>query len=280
MQTTRGLGTYQMFQQDNNSKYSSLCGTRFETIKSITVKKTPTMKPMHVNPASKNSKHAQAMSEHGIQYDDPLKPSQVTANRAERIQREKQKTQPTELMQQQQQQTRLQVQSHQNQSQGQIATMSQLQRQLQAQQIVQHQQQHVTVVGPGSGAAQQQQPVVVSTSGINGKVVLNQSLSSNLMSAMSLSGTIVSTAATAIVTSSTSIATTATATILSGVRSAVTNQGAPTSCRTAFTLQDLQSRTGTTQATVVSVASLTHLQTAKLTASLTSQTTQQRGKLK
>ncbi|RXG53817.1 Helicase domino [Armadillidium vulgare] len=56
---TRGMSSYQLFQQDNNSKYSSLCSTRFECIKSITVKKTPTMKPMHVSPAAKNSKHAQ-----------------------------------------------------------------------------------------------------------------------------------------------------------------------------------------------------------------------------
>ena len=58
-----------------------MLSTRFETIKSIAVKRTPTTKPMLVNPTVKNPKHAQVLADSGINYDSPLTPSNVSLSR-------------------------------------------------------------------------------------------------------------------------------------------------------------------------------------------------------
>ncbi|CAM5999175.1 unnamed protein product, partial [Sphagnum balticum] len=87
----RVLKTSQLFMQDNNLTFSILNNKRFETIKMIANKRTPTSKNMFINPTGKNPKHIALLSENSINYDQPLQPMQVAFNRAERIAREKQK---------------------------------------------------------------------------------------------------------------------------------------------------------------------------------------------
>merc|ERR1712051_1082438 len=82
----------QIFNLDKNCSWSSLFSSRFETIKAVANKRSPTTKPLVVNPSQKNTnKHAAVLAESGITYETPLNPIQVAANRAERIQKEKQK---------------------------------------------------------------------------------------------------------------------------------------------------------------------------------------------
>lgn len=54
-------------------------------------KRTPTVKPLLVNPSMKNPKHAAVLAECGIQYDSPPAPIEVATRRAERIAKEKHK---------------------------------------------------------------------------------------------------------------------------------------------------------------------------------------------
>ena len=88
----RPMKTSQIFNQDKNTSWSALFATRFETIKAVANKRSPTTKPLVVNPQQKSTKHAGVLGEYGISYETPLNPIQVAANRAERIQKEKQKT--------------------------------------------------------------------------------------------------------------------------------------------------------------------------------------------
>ena len=76
---------------------------RFETIKAVANKRSPTTKPMVVNQQQKSTKHASVLGEYGIGYEAPLNPIQVAANRAERIQKEKQKSQAEQVAQMNQQ---------------------------------------------------------------------------------------------------------------------------------------------------------------------------------
>lgn len=62
---------------------------RFESTKSITAKRSPTLRPTLANPTLKNPKHAAVLAESGISYDAPMTPIQVAAVRAERIAKEK-----------------------------------------------------------------------------------------------------------------------------------------------------------------------------------------------
>ena len=66
-------------------------------------KRSPTTKPMVVNQQQKSTKHASVLGEYGIGYEAPLNPIQVAANRAERIQKEKQKSQAEQVAQMNQQ---------------------------------------------------------------------------------------------------------------------------------------------------------------------------------
>ena len=145
---SRPVKTSVLFRQDNNNAWSSQFSSRFGTIKAIANKRTPTTKPLLVNPTLRNPKHAAVLSESGISYDTPLSPVQVAANRADRIQRDKQRTAAaaaaaantvvaTQVVGQQQQQ--------QQQQQPQVVQVQQQQQQQQQQgQILQQQQ---TVVG-------------------------------------------------------------------------------------------------------------------------------------
>ncbi|XP_066970320.1 helicase domino isoform X4 [Macrobrachium rosenbergii] len=274
--SSRPMRTSHLFREDNNSTYSGLYSSRFETIKSIAIKRTPTTKPPLINSTHKNPKHAQVLLESGIQYDNPLNPGQVAANLAERIQRAKQKSQAAaELAQQQkllqqQQQQQLQLQQQQqaqitaNQLQHQLQQQTQGQSQPQATQQQQGQQgqQQVSVVG--SSAVQQ-----VVSSGLTTKVATSVVLSQG--TAMTVA------TVTATTSASTPATSTAAAAILSGVRTAVGTTASATAGRPTLSLQELQVRT---PGTVVTVASLTpaQLTTAKITATLATQSSTQKGR--
>ncbi|XP_068211116.1 helicase domino-like isoform X5 [Palaemon carinicauda] len=267
---SRPMRTSHLFKEDNNSTYSGLYSSRFETIKSIAIKRTPTTKPPLINSTHKNPKHAQVLLESGIQYDNPLNPGQVAANLAERIQRAKQKSQAAaELAQQQkllQQQQQLQLQQAQitaNQLQHHVQQQTQSQSQTQAtqQQQGQQAQQQVSVVG--SSAVQQ-----VVSSGLTTKVATSVVLSQG--TAMTVA------TVTATTSASTPATSTAAAAILSGVRTAVGTTGSATAGRPTLSLQELQVRT---PGTVVTVASLTpaQLNNAKITATLATPSSNQKG---
>ena len=75
------MKTSQLFSSDRNGTWSALFASRFERIKAVANKRTPTTKPLLVNPAQKNTKHAAVLAESGISYDTPLNPIRVAANR-------------------------------------------------------------------------------------------------------------------------------------------------------------------------------------------------------
>lgn len=127
-QQTRPVKTSQLFLQDNNLSFSQLCNQRFETIKQIANKRTPTLKPPFINPSPNKTKHLTLLSESGINYEQPLTPMQVAQNRSDRITREKQKA-----AEQQQQLASVQRQQHTQQQQMQVK--QQQQQQIQSQQI-------------------------------------------------------------------------------------------------------------------------------------------------
>ncbi|XP_064613460.1 helicase SRCAP-like isoform X3 [Liolophura sinensis] len=89
----RPMKTSQLFLQDNQNSVTMLHSLRFDSIKCIAGKRTPTLRPTLVNPTQKNPKHAAVLAESGITYDTPLNPEKVAAIRAERIQQEKKKGQ-------------------------------------------------------------------------------------------------------------------------------------------------------------------------------------------
>ena len=184
------MKTSQIFNLDKNNSWSSLFSNRFETIKAVANKRSPTTKPLVVNPSQKNTKHAAVLSDAGIIYDTPLNPEKVAANRAERIQKEKQKTaqdQAAQLTQQRVAAAQAAANAAQ-QSAAQTARVAIVQQQQQANQSAvvvgipassqqtavrqvisqqellrsQQQLQQATVVA--SAAAAQQQPTVVVTS--------------------------------------------------------------------------------------------------------------------
>ena len=86
------MRTSQLFHQDNNGSITTLFSLRFDSMKSIATKRTPTLRPTLANPTMKNPKHAAVLSESGINYDSPQTPIQVAAIRAERIAKEKKQT--------------------------------------------------------------------------------------------------------------------------------------------------------------------------------------------
>lgn len=83
------MRTSQLFVQDNNSAFTQLMNTRFEAIRSISNRRTPTVKPILDNSEMKNPKHAEVLIDSGIDYDNPLSPIDVASRRAERIAKEK-----------------------------------------------------------------------------------------------------------------------------------------------------------------------------------------------
>ncbi|XP_066594642.1 helicase domino isoform X2 [Prorops nasuta] len=133
--TNRLMRTSQLYNQDKNHSFTMMCCQKFDSIKSISNKRTPTVKPLLVNPLTKNPKHAAVLAECGIQYDSPLAPIDVAARRAERIAKEKlknavltaeQQQQAARLVQQQTQQQQVQLQQQQQAPQQVITTTQQV----------------------------------------------------------------------------------------------------------------------------------------------------------
>merc|ERR1719328_180278 len=87
--SANAIKTASLYRNDNNNAISSTFSSRFETIKSIANKRTPTTTPLLVNPTLRNPKHAAVLAESGIDYDSPVSPIQVATSRAERIQASK-----------------------------------------------------------------------------------------------------------------------------------------------------------------------------------------------
>ena len=87
------MRTSQLYLQDNNESITKLYSVRFDAVKAVANKRTPTIRPTLANPTLKNPKHAAVLAENGINYDQPRTPKEVAANRAERIAKDKQKNQ-------------------------------------------------------------------------------------------------------------------------------------------------------------------------------------------
>ena len=152
----RPMKTSQIFNLDKNNSWSSLFATRFETIKAVANKRSPTTKPLVVNPSQKNTKHAAVLAESGISYDAPLSPIQVAANRAERIQKEKQKSAQETAAQLNQQRIAAAQQAANAAQQSAAATA----RVAIVQQQQQQQQQQAVVVGIPAQAGQNVRQVI------------------------------------------------------------------------------------------------------------------------
>ena len=159
----RPMKTSQIFNQDKNTSWSALFATRFETIKAVANKRSPTTKPLVVNPQQKSTKHAGVLGDYGISYETPLNPIQVAANRAERIQKEKQKNAQDQAAQLNQQRVAA-AQAAANAAQQSAAATARVAI-VQQQQQQQNQQQQAVVVGipnvtAGSGTTQQVRQVI------------------------------------------------------------------------------------------------------------------------
>ena len=160
----RPMKTSQIFNQDKNTSWSALFATRFETIKAVANKRSPTTKPLVVNPQQKSTKHAGVLGDYGISYETPLNPIQVAANRAERIQKEKQKNAQDQAAQLNQQRVAA-AQAAANAAQQSAAATARVAIVQQQQQQQNQQQQQAVVVGipnvtAGSGTTQQVRQVI------------------------------------------------------------------------------------------------------------------------
>ncbi|XP_012272468.1 helicase domino isoform X3 [Orussus abietinus] len=161
--TNRPMRTSQLYNQDKNHSFTLMCCQRFDTIKSVSNKRTPTVKPLLVNPLMKNPKHAAVLAECGIQYDNPLAPIEVATRRAERIAKEKLKNAvSTVLSAEQQQQAAARLVQQQQQQQAQQQQQVQQQQSTQQQQI-QLQQTQPTVTTSQSHQVTQVVPTVTTT---------------------------------------------------------------------------------------------------------------------
>ena len=79
-----------LFVQDNNISFTQQTNARFTNILQIANKRQPTLKPVFINnQAGKNPKHMMLLQQSKISYDQPLLPTVVAQNRADRIAREK-----------------------------------------------------------------------------------------------------------------------------------------------------------------------------------------------
>ncbi|GFY51188.1 helicase domino [Trichonephila inaurata madagascariensis] len=88
----RPMKTSQLFIQDNNTAFSKIINDRYKLMMENSAKRKANEKQTFIQ-TSKNVKIASVLAENGINYDVPLTPTQIAANRAERIAREKQKNQ-------------------------------------------------------------------------------------------------------------------------------------------------------------------------------------------
>lgn len=90
---TRPLRTEQLYSQEGLKNFSQLFDIRFAAMTEIGTKRPAAMRQTIVNPAAKPTKHAAILADNGINYDNPMLPSQLAAKRAERIALDKKKQQ-------------------------------------------------------------------------------------------------------------------------------------------------------------------------------------------
>ncbi|RLU19108.1 hypothetical protein DMN91_009466 [Ooceraea biroi] len=86
----RSMRTSQLHNQDKNNSFTLTACQKYETIKVMSNKRTPTVKPLLANSMMKNP-NAALIAECGVQLDNPLAPIDVAVLRAERIAKEKMK---------------------------------------------------------------------------------------------------------------------------------------------------------------------------------------------
>lgn len=94
----RPMRTAQLYTQDNNATFSQILIQRFDTLKSMSSKKTISTKSVINNPLLKNAKHAAVLNDCGIDLDHPVLPVEVAARRAERVAREKKAMTPEQQL--------------------------------------------------------------------------------------------------------------------------------------------------------------------------------------
>ncbi|XP_055839323.1 helicase domino isoform X2 [Episyrphus balteatus] len=88
----KSLRTSQNFIADNNSSFSKLMKSKFDSIKTAFLKKAPPPKRHFSAPSPMNPKHAEVLKEFGIaNYDNPLSPRNIAMLKANKM-REKQRT--------------------------------------------------------------------------------------------------------------------------------------------------------------------------------------------
>ncbi|GIY74878.1 helicase domino [Caerostris extrusa] len=93
----RPMKTSQLFAQDNNATFSKIINERYKVLVENATKRKASEKQPFMQ-VSKNVKVASILAENGINYEAPLSPVQIAANRSERIAREKQKSQTSTVV--------------------------------------------------------------------------------------------------------------------------------------------------------------------------------------
>lgn len=76
--------------QDSNSTFTQMMNTRFDAIRVVSNRRSPTIKRLPLTTSTKNPKHAQLLAEYEIDYDRPLTPVEIATRRAQRLAKEKQ----------------------------------------------------------------------------------------------------------------------------------------------------------------------------------------------
>lgn len=90
------MKTSHLYQQDNNAAYTSIFLKRCKGTMELAQKRKVQAESVKIQTQTqKIPKGLSVLNDCGINYDEPLSPMEIASNRQERIQREKQKTQPT-----------------------------------------------------------------------------------------------------------------------------------------------------------------------------------------
>nr|XP_012225744.1 PREDICTED: E1A-binding protein p400-like [Linepithema humile]XP_012225745.1 PREDICTED: E1A-binding protein p400-like [Linepithema humile]XP_012225746.1 PREDICTED: E1A-binding protein p400-like [Linepithema humile] len=89
--TNRALRTSQLHNQDKNNSFTMMGNQKYETVKSVSNKRTPiaNVKLLLVNSLMRNPGSAAVLLESGIQVESPMVPMDVATKRANRIAKER-----------------------------------------------------------------------------------------------------------------------------------------------------------------------------------------------
>jgi len=84
------MRTSQLHNQDRNGSFTSTGNQRYEIMKSVSNKRTPTVKPTSiVNSMMRNNPNVDVPTDHKILVDNPSTPIEIATRRADRIKLEK-----------------------------------------------------------------------------------------------------------------------------------------------------------------------------------------------